>query len=85
VFGEGLTVVGDRSIQLNWKAGRVAGCLDLTGLFPHAQRPNRAAVANGIAYDAANKRPYVTGKLWPYVFEIEPAPVAAEARTRLSP
>jgi glutamine cyclotransferase len=71
--------------QIDPADGRVVGWLDLSGLFPHAQRPNRAAVANGIAYDAANKRLYVTGKSWPYVFEIEPAPVAAEARTRLPP
>jgi glutaminyl-peptide cyclotransferase len=31
-------------------------------------------VLNGIAYDAAGKRLFVTGKLWPKVFEIELVP-----------
>ena len=34
-------------------------------------RPTRDAVLNGIAYDAQRKRLFVTGKLWPRLFEIE--------------
>ncbi|MDW8481954.1 MAG: glutaminyl-peptide cyclotransferase [Meiothermus sp.] len=37
-----------------------------------ARNPNPDAVLNGIAYDEQNRRIYVTGKLWPYLFEIEP-------------
>jgi glutamine cyclotransferase len=29
------------------------------------------AVLNGIAYDTATKKMYITGKLWPEVFEVE--------------
>jgi len=32
-------------------------------------------VANGIAYDAEKKRLFVTGKLWPKLFEIELVPI----------
>jgi hypothetical protein len=48
----------------------VIAWLDLSGLHPPRQRVNREAVLNGIAYDAATDRLFVTGKLWPRVFEI---------------
>ena len=32
------------------------------------------AVLNGIAYDATSKRLFVTGKLWPRLFEIQVIP-----------
>jgi glutaminyl-peptide cyclotransferase len=42
----------------------------LKGLLgPSAPRPD--AVLNGIAYDNAKDRIFVTGKLWPTVFEIK--------------
>ena len=34
-------------------------------------RLDSEAVLNGIAYDAARNRMFVTGKLWPRLFEIE--------------
>jgi glutaminyl-peptide cyclotransferase len=49
--------------------GRVTGYIDLEGLLTPAQRA-RTDVLNGIAYDAAHDRLFVTGKLWPKVFEI---------------
>jgi glutamine cyclotransferase len=54
-------------------SGRVSGWIDLTGLLPVAQSAG-ADVLNGIAYDAAGKRLFVTGKLWPLLFEIELIP-----------
>ena len=53
--------------------GNVESWLDLTGLLPTAQSVG-ADVLNGIAYDAAGKRLFVTGKLWPLLFEIELIP-----------
>ena len=50
--------------------GRVTGWIDLRGLLPARERAGDA-VLNGIAYDAANDRLLVTGKLWPRVFEIK--------------
>ena len=47
--------------------GRVVAWLNLKGLMPG--RANDA-VLNGIAYDAAHDRLFVTGKLWPRMFEI---------------
>jgi glutamine cyclotransferase len=49
-------------------SGRVVAWLDLTGLLPAQADPN--AVLNGIAYDATRDRLFVTGKLWPRMFEI---------------
>ncbi|MFM2086257.1 MAG: hypothetical protein RLZZ237_1126, partial [Pseudomonadota bacterium] len=54
-------------------SGNVVGWIDLTGLLPAGQRgtDNPDAVLNGIAWDARGKRLFVTGKLWPKLFEIE--------------
>jgi glutamine cyclotransferase len=49
--------------------GRVTAWVDLTGLRPR-QGPAGDDVLNGIAYDAAGDRLFVTGKLWPKLFEI---------------
>ncbi|PZA06537.1 glutaminyl-peptide cyclotransferase [Meiothermus sp. PNK-Is4] len=51
--------------------GRVEGVVDLTNLV--LLNPG-ADVLNGIAYDPATDRLFVTGKLWPRLFEIELVP-----------
>ncbi|MGC9195946.1 MAG: glutaminyl-peptide cyclotransferase [Syntrophobacteraceae bacterium] len=50
------------------QTGEVAGWLDCSCL--RSQMPPSAEVLNGIAYDAKNDRIFVTGKLWPSLFEI---------------
>jgi len=54
-------------------SGKVIGWINLTGLLPPGQRGTDSvdAVLNGIAWDAKQRRLYVTGKLWPKLFEIE--------------
>jgi glutamine cyclotransferase len=59
----------DRIARIDLASGRVSGWIDLTGLLPAAERPG-VDVLNGIAYDAAGDRLFVTGKLWPRLFEI---------------
>src|SRR5258705_1210414 len=54
--------------------GRVSGWIDLTGLLPREDQQQGADVLNGIAYDAAGRRLFVTGKLWPKLFEIRVQP-----------
>jgi glutaminyl-peptide cyclotransferase len=49
--------------------GRVVGWIDLGGLLAPSERVG-LDVLNGIAYDAAKDRLFVTGKLWPKLFEI---------------
>jgi len=70
----------DRIARIDPKTGKVAGWIDLTGLLPPADRSDREAVLNGIAYDSAHDRLFVTGKLWPKLFEIrlKPAPKRRE-------
>lgn len=60
----------DRIVKINPLDGRVTGSIDLSGILPPAERAG-ADVLNGIAYDAAGKRLFVTGKLWPKLFEIK--------------
>lgn len=60
----------DRIVRIDPNTGRILGWIDLTGLLPEAQRGNPEAVLNGIAYDEAGDRLFVTGKLWPRIFEI---------------
>jgi glutamine cyclotransferase len=52
------------------ETGRVTGYIDLRGLLTGAERA-RTDVLNGIAYDEARDRLFVTGKLWPKLFEIK--------------
>jgi glutamine cyclotransferase len=54
-------------------SGNVVGWIDLTGLLPKEKRGTDSldAVLNGIAYDSKRRRLFVTGKLWPKLFEIE--------------
>ena len=60
----------DRIARISPADGRVTGWVDLSGLLPPSERPG-VDVLNGIAYDAAADRLFVTGKLWPRVFEIK--------------
>ena len=59
----------DYIARIDPKSGRVRGWIDLRGLLSPRERA-ATDVLNGIAYDAAGKRLFVTGKLWPRVFEI---------------
>ena len=56
---------------INPQTGRVTAYIDLTGLMPQEELENEEAVLNGIAYDQATGRLFVTGKLWPRLFEIK--------------
>lgn len=60
----------DRLARINPKTGEVVAWVDLTGLLPKHEPLEQGAVLNGIAYDAAGDRIFVTGKLWPKLFEI---------------
>ena len=60
----------DRIARISPADGQVLGFIDLTALYPQNARGSEA-VLNGIAYDAAAKRLFVTGKNWPQLYEIE--------------
>jgi glutaminyl-peptide cyclotransferase len=59
----------DRIARISPKDGAVLGFIDLATLYPQSARGSEA-VLNGIAYDAAAKRLFVTGKNWPQLYEI---------------
>jgi glutamine cyclotransferase len=61
----------DRIARISPRNGQVIGWIDLTGLLPEDQKINAESVLNGIAYDAKRNRIFVTGKQWPFVFEIK--------------
>jgi glutaminyl-peptide cyclotransferase len=60
----------DRIARIDPQTGQVIGWIDLTGLLGPEDRQQPVAELNGIAYDAAQDRLFVTGKLWPKLFEI---------------
>lgn len=59
----------DRIARISPKTGAVTGWIDLAGLLDPRDAQG-ADVLNGIAYDAGKDRLFVTGKLWPKLFEI---------------
>ena len=65
----------DRIARIDPATGRVTGWIDLTGLLSPVARAERPVdVLNGIAHDPETGRIFVTGKLWPTLFEIELVP-----------
>lgn len=62
---------GDCIAQIDPQSGQVVGWIDLSGLMPWSERRNRSAVANGIAYNPETGGLFVTGKLWPYLYELK--------------
>lgn len=60
----------DRIVRIDPDDGNVLGFIDLATLYPQSARGSEA-VLNGIAYDAAARRLFVTGKNWPQLYEIE--------------
>lgn len=72
----------DRIARIDPASGRVITWFDLSGLYPRDER-GVDDVLNGIAWDAATNRLFVTGKHWPRLFELRLAPWAALRDRRL--
>ena len=64
----------DKIARISPETGKVVGWIDLSGILPEIEIRSSDAVLNGIAYDAGHNRVFVTGKLWPRVFEIQVIP-----------
>jgi len=60
----------DMIVRIDPASGQVTSYLDLRNLLPAQMRRGGEDVLNGIAYDPARKRIFVSGKLWPRLFEI---------------
>ncbi|MBO5276530.1 MAG: glutaminyl-peptide cyclotransferase, partial [Alistipes sp.] len=61
----------DRVLIIDPKTGVAEGMIDFTGLLQSEDIKDDTDVLNGIAYDAATKRIFVTGKRWNKLFEVE--------------
>ncbi len=61
----------NRVVIIDPTTWRVVGVINFTGLLPTAERTPQTDVLNGIAYDEATKKIYVTGKNWSRLFEVE--------------
>jgi glutamine cyclotransferase len=57
-------------VRIDPSSGQVVGWVDLRGILSARDRTGGEDVLNGIAYDPATRRIFVTGKRWPYLFEI---------------
>lgn len=61
-------------VRLDPATGRILGMIDFSGLLAPTDYDNQTDVLNGIAYDAAGDRLFVTGKNWPKLFEVRLVP-----------
>ena len=61
----------ERIARIAPDTGKVTGWIDLEGILLQEGPIKPVDVLNGIAYDAEKDRLFVTGKLWPKVYEIE--------------
>lgn len=60
----------DLILRIDPSTGKVTSFLDLKGILAPVDKTGSEDFLNGIAYDVVHKRIFVTGKLWPRVFEI---------------
>jgi glutamine cyclotransferase len=71
----------DMMILVDPASGAVTGIVNLAGLLSASERlAGPDSVLNGIAYDAAHDRLFVTGKNWPKLFEIRVLPAGRLAK-----
>lgn len=65
----------ERIVRIDPKTGQVVGWIHMERLASQLDKSQPIDVLNGIAYDAAGDRLFVTGKLWPKIFEIKLVPL----------
>jgi glutamine cyclotransferase len=70
----------DRIAIIDPRNGQVKGWIDLQSLTDLAGGDRSQKTLNGIAYDKERGRLFVTGKLWPKIYEIVPVPVSPDIR-----
>ena len=59
-------------VKIDPKTGKVLEKIDLDGILTLSNASEQVDVLNGIAIDPVTKKMYVTGKLYPKIFEIKP-------------
>ncbi|MFC2091092.1 glutaminyl-peptide cyclotransferase [Bacteroidota bacterium] len=65
----------DEIVIIDPETGKLEGRIDLKGILPIKDRKVSTDVLNGIAWDKASNRIFVTGKYWPKMFEIRITPI----------
>ena len=60
----------ERIVRVDPQTGQISGWINLTGLRARSEVNDSEAVLNGIAYDEKSDRLFVTGKLWPKLYEV---------------
>jgi len=60
----------DNIVRIDPTTGKIKGVINMQGLLSPTEQEYQTDVLNGIAYDAATKSLYVTGKNWPHVYEV---------------
>ncbi len=58
-------------LKIDAKTGLVTQVIDCRALVAEMATTDRDAVLNGIAWDAGGKRLFITGKLWPTMFQVD--------------
>lgn len=61
----------DKIVIINPNTGVVKGEINFKGLLKDSDKTDDVDVLNGIAWDEAEKRLFVTGKLWPKLYQVE--------------
>lgn len=64
----------DKIAIIDPRSGVVEGLIHCEGLLRPSATASRAEVLNGIAYDPAGKKLYLTGKYWPYLYRVKVKP-----------
>lgn len=65
----------DEVVRIDPATGKVRGTIDFSRLLAPQDRGPEADVLNGIAYDAATDRLFVTGKRWSKIYEVRLKPL----------
>ena len=66
--------MSNKIARISPETGHVIAWIDMAGILPDVEMRNGNAVLNGIAWDPVGDRLFVTGKLWPELFEIQVVP-----------
>lgn len=75
----------NRIIRINPETGVVTGSINLEGLLPIEEKLPGTDVLNGIAFNAADNTVWVTGKRWPWIYQIELTPQPLEPELSQAP
>ena len=67
-------------VRIDPASGAIDRLIDLRPIVAEVHARDPEAVANGIAWDAAGRRLFVTGKLWPTLYQIDIEPAAPAKR-----